>query len=479
MTLDHFIAQLEQPLASLPRQLIMRPLPGPFDTRLTPPGSKSITNRALLMAALAQGESRISGALLDADDARVMIQALTQLGAGVTITDHHAGNLLVRGTGGRLTGNCTLQLNNAGTATRFLTAAVCLADAPVVIDGNERMRQRPIGQLVTMLRALGVPIEELGAPGCVPLRITPHTPQGGTLDVPTTLSSQFVSALILLAPHTARGITIRFTGPVTSPSYIQLTQRLMTQTFAPNPYEPKGSIESGEIFLPPAPGHACPRIEIEPDASGATYFWGAAAMRPGARTVIPGLDESSAQGDARFADLMATMGATVDASPSTGATSVVGPARLRAIDTDLSLMPDAAMTLASIACLAQGLTTIRGLRTLRVKETDRLAAMSAELAKLGVTAEVFAIPASVDAHGSARAADEGIRITPPPSGLDLSTEAAPVLFHTYDDHRMAMSLALIGLRRPNVTIDDPACVAKTYPTFWNDLARLYRSAHQR
>lgn len=479
MNLEPFINQLEQPLASLPRQLAMTPLPGPFDARITPPGSKSITNRALLMAALAQGDSRISGALLDADDARVMIEALRQLGAPVTITDHSAGNLLVRGTSGRLKGNCTLQLNNAGTATRFLTAAACLADAPVVIDGNERMRQRPIGQLVALLRALGVPIEELGAPGCVPLRITPHIPQGGTLDVPTTLSSQFVSALMLLAPHTARGITIRFTGPVTSPSYIQLTQRLMTQTFAPQRYEPVGSIEAGQIFFPPAPAHTCPRIDIEPDASGATYFWGAAAMRPGARITIPGLDESSAQGDARFADLMATMGATVNASSSSAATSVVGPAHLRAIDTDLSLMPDAAMTLASVACIAPGPSAIRGLRTLRVKETDRLAAMSTELAKLGVTAEVFAIPAASNARGPASAADEGIRITPPPSGLDVSHAAAPVLFHTYDDHRMAMSLALIGLHRPNVTIDDPACVAKTYPTFWNDLARLYRSALNR
>jgi len=446
-----FAKLLKRPLADLPRALRMVPLPGPFEAVVTPPGSKSITNRALLMAALAEGESHLSGALLDADDAKVMIAALRQLGATIEIEDEQRGCVRVVGTGGRLKGNCTLNLNNAGTATRFLTAAACLADGPVVIDGNARMRQRPIGELVELLRELGVKIDELGSKGCVPIRVHPGKFTKDRVTVGTTLSSQFISALMLVAPLMPHGLTIHFRGAITSPSYIEMTAGLVSRLGCAKSTGVVG--EAGLTMFAGRPRGF--RYEVEPDASGATYFWGAAAIAPASECVVLGIDADSLQGDAAFRSLLDRM---------------AGADRTQAMNADLTLMPDAAMTLGAVACFATGTTTIKGLRTLRDKETDRIAAICAELKKVGVRAEAFEY---ADARG---AADEGIRLTPPEGGIDLSPSAPPVEFDTYDDHRMAMSLALIGLRRPNVAIRDPGCVAKTYPGFWRDLSTLYDSA---
>lgn len=202
--------------------------------------------------------------------------------------------------------------------------------------------------------------------------------------------------------------------------------------------------------------------EVEPDASGATYFWAAAAMIPGASCTVLGLDDASLQGDAAFPNLLRDMGADVRRATNPAGLRVTGPSRLAPITCDMADMPDAAMSLASVAAFAPGPTTIRGLGTLRVKETDRIAAMQAELAKVGVTVR------------QAGPDPDAITVTPPSGGLDCSPSAPRVEFDTYDDHRMAMSLALIGLRRPNVFIRDPRCVAKTYPTFWRDLDSLYR-----
>lgn len=472
---------IRRPLAELPRELAMVPLPGPFDVTIRPPGSKSLTNRALLLAALAEGESVIEGALIDADDARVMIEALRQLGAEITIEggndswnpDRKGGGdsqppaahpvarapgsmrsatVRIRGTAGRLRGNCTLNLKNAGTATRFLTAAACLADGPVIIDGNERMRQRPIGELVEMLRQLGVTIDELGAPGCVPLRVHPGTFESGTVTVGATQSSQYISALMLIAPFMKGGLRMRFMAPVTSPSYITLTEHLLRDVCG---VQVTGEArEGGAMLIPPTiiRGFRC---EVEPDASSATYFSAAEALCPKSRCRLP-LDATSPQADARFPSAMQRIGGAVD----------------------LSLMPDASMTLAAVACFASGgTTTLTGLRTLRVKETDRLAALRTELSKLGVQVEIFQTPKmSESASESSGPPDEGLRITPPPSGIECRSSVPRIVFDTYDDHRMAMSLALIGLRRPNIVIRDPACVAKTYPTFWQHLSLLYTSA---
>ncbi len=446
------------PLETITDPLVLPgpPMGGPRTLRIRPPGSKSLTNRALLLAALADGVSTLTGALTDADDAQRMLAALAQLGVDCEQQDD---TLRVTGVGGRFRAGqdeTTLFLNNAGTATRFLTAAVVLADGPVVIDGNERMRQRPIGELVGLLRQLGVTIEELGEPGFVPVRVHPiGCAGGGTLDVSTTLSSQYVSALLQIAPWLERGIDIRYTDPATSPSYVRMTAGLLERLGA------HVTIEGPDRLMRVRIGHAplgAFSLDIEPDASGATYLWGAGALLDGLTIETPGLGTASLQGDAEFPLLLEQMGARVERSAHT--TSVTGTGRLVGIEADLSDMPDAAMTLGAVAACAEGPTTIRGLRTLRVKETDRIEAMRIELAKVGAGIEVFAH------KGALGEADEGVVITPG----DLGTN--PVTFDTYEDHRMAMSGALLALRRPNVLINDPGCVRKTYATFWADFARL-------
>ncbi len=440
---------LRAPLHALPDPL---PVPTPpagtrFDAVLAPPGSKSLTNRALLLAALADGPSLVRQPLVGADDTERMLAALRELGA--TIERHPAGAwIVIRGRAGRLRGDRTLFLNNAGTATRFLTAAALVADAPVVVDGNPRMRERPIGELVALLRALGAEVEELGTPGHVPLRVHPLAgpPPAQPIEVPTTMSSQFVSALLLVAPFLAGDLALRCVGPVTSASYVEMTIGLLRQL---------GAVvkRDDDVIAVAATGLGAFEYDVEPDASGATYLWGAAALLPGSRCRVPGLHFTALQHDARFPMVLRQMGCRAGYDDN-GAT-ITGPAGLVGVDVDLELMPDTAMTLAAVACFADGPTRIGGLRTLRVKETDRIAALETELGKLG--AEVTAT-------------NDKLRITPPAIHGD-----EPVELDTYDDHRMAMALALVGLRRPNVLVRDPACVAKTYPGYWSDLAELLAS----
>lgn len=470
MRADEFIQILRRPLTDLPAELEMIPLEAAFDVEITPPGSKSLTNRALLLAALAEGDSEIRGALLEADDARVMIDALRTLGAGIDVLDARAGLLRIRGTGGRLAGGVTLNLKNAGTATRFLTAAACLADGPVVIDGNERMRQRPIGELVELLRQLGVRVEELGAPACVPLRVVA---QGrgfhpASITVGATQSSQFVSALMLAAPFSPNGLTIRFGSVLTSASYVRMSERLLREHAG---VRVDGEASPSKALSIPAQTVRGFAYAVEPDASGMTPFWAAAAIVPGSRASCPGLSGNSLQGDAEFADLLGLRLGCADASTERGR-GVRGAPFVPAFEADLTLMPDAAMNLAVVAGFAGGPCLIRGLRTLRVKETDRIAALQNELSKVGVRVEIVSRPDPAEPSGAL--IDEGIRVTPPAGGVAREGATARVEFDTYDDHRMAMSMALIGLRRSGVVIRDPGCVAKTYPGFWRDLALLYQ-----
>lgn len=492
---DHPASVLLRPLADLPAVLPIPPLPrgkrGLFDVSLRTPGSKSLTNRALLLAALAAGESTLRGPLLDADDAIRMRAALEKLGVGLSMPRDGADDTLrIRGVGGawKSSGEVTVNLNNAGTATRFLAAAALLGGgsgaAPIVIDGNERMRERPIGELAQVLMQLGAKVEYVGREGCPPLRIHPLAERRGpgkVLDIPTTQSSQFISAILMIAPWLAGGLTIRLTGEITSPTYIEMTIGLLQQVGA--------SVKTSEDLRVIRVGPPSPQVlglrgfsyDVEPDASGATYFWAAAAINPGSTARLTGLSHRSLQGDAGFPSLLARMGAIVDQHPATQTTphgtgappvmrepadarehfiACTGPAALQPVMADLSNMPDTAMTLASVACFTPGTSILRGLRTLRVKETDRIEAMRCELTKIGVKVECPVM------------GDRDVLSITPPRG-ELALESSPVEFDTYDDHRMAMSLALIGLRRPNVFIRDPACVAKTYPTFWRDLASLY------
>ncbi|MBL8762767.1 MAG: 3-phosphoshikimate 1-carboxyvinyltransferase [Phycisphaerae bacterium] len=478
------IETLLLPLDAMPDPL---PLPGPsglrgaFDLTISPPGSKSLTNRALLLAGLARGESELRGALIDADDAVVMRRAIEALGARVRVAGAEAR---VSGVGGRWKIpplGVTLDLRNAGTATRFLAAAAMLGPpgaGPVTIDGNARMRARPIGELAQFLTALGATVEWAGARGYPPLKV-----RGGEgavagagereVNVGRTASGQFISALLLVSPFAARPFRVRFSEPPTSPSYIVMTMELLRRLgfrLSGGALDREGVLVQGD---PAWPGEVLPgfALDIEPDASGATYFWAAAAMRPGARCMIPKLGPDSLQGDARFVDVLERMGARVERSPR--GTAVIGGASLRAIEADLSDMPDAAMTAAVVSCFASptaenpsATTVLGGLRTLRVKETDRLGALRKELGALAARVEIM------ETDGGR---DEALRITPRSRGaaLGVGEGNAGLEFETYDDHRMAMSLALASLKQEGVRIKDPACVAKTYPGYWADLVRVW------
>lgn len=461
---------LRLPLAQLPDPLPLAPVPpGPRHALIRPPGSKSLTNRLLLLAALAPGRCELRRPLLDADDAQRMLAAIVALGAAV---EHTPAGLVIRGTSGRWapTTSATLNLHNAGTATRFLAASALLARVPLVIDGNERMRQRPIAELTGALATLGVGVEFLcQSPACPPVRLTPppgNIPTRSEVTLGPTQSSQFISGLLLVAPFLPAGLTLRLEGQVTSASYVRMTTDLLTRLGVCV----RASADLSVIRV--LPGFERFSIDVEPDASGATYFAAAGALLPDAALRIVGLPTDSLQGDARFPDVLEAMGCTVararlrtpDADEPV--VSVRAPDALRPVEADMADMPDAVMSLAAVACFAQGRTIVRGVRTLRVKETDRVEALRVELGRVGVvvTPDFFGDP-------------DALAIDPPQEdpegGIARTPDVPPVTFHTYDDHRMAMSLALIGLRRPNVRIQDPGCVAKTYPGYWADLAMLY------
>ncbi len=467
-------------LADLPEHLPLprwsrQPGQAPIDITLRPPGSKSITNRALLLAALAPGTSTLHHPLTEADDAQRMLAAITQLGA--SIDDSNPDALKITGVGGKWKVNpkdSTLDLNNAGTATRFLTASALLADAPLTITGNARMQQRPIAELASLLEQLGCTIAYQGTPGCPPLTITPSSclprPDGGgadevgggglptnTISIAPTQSSQFVSALMLTAVFLEHGLTLTFPNGITSQSYVQMTLDLLDHLGV------KTRSAQDLSVIQVLPGFNGFQLDIEPDASGATYWWAAGALLPSATVRVEGFSNSttSLQGDAHFPTLLEQMGCTLIARDNTLA--VKGTYDLRPIMCDMRDMPDAVMSLASVACFAPGTTIVKGVKTLRVKECDRIDAMKTELAKLGVTI-------ADNLNGD----EDALSITPPEGGIDCSDTAPAVAFDTYDDHRMAMSLALLALRRPNITINDPKCVAKTYPNYFQHLAKLYR-----
>lgn len=477
---------MRAPVAELPALLSVPPVRRAFAISVRPPGSKSLTNRALLLAALAAGKSTIRGGLREADDAVQMMRAVEKLGAQVTVNGSDA--MYVEGVGGRWrvpSEGVTLDINNAGTAARFIAAAAVLAPNPVTIDGSARMRERPIGELVEILRRVGAEVEYIGKAGCLPIRVVPRDgglDVRGVIDLPSTKSSQFVSAVLLIGPWLQSSLTLRLHGRVTSASYVAMTLGLLSRlkanvqhagdmrvlrvgpamTYQAEAYDAKKGSSSGR-----SEGVGIPAFEydVEPDASGATYFWAAAALVPDAACRVMGLDSSSLQGDAGFTDLLGRMGAAVTVRPPAlnlpPYIETRGPVDLSGVMADMSDMPDAAMTLAVVAGFAKGMSVLRGLKTLRVKESDRIAAMQKELGKIGVKVES---PVAGDAGA--------MTVTPPRGGVDCSPGVAPVHFDTYDDHRIAMALSLVALRRPHVFINHPQCVAKTYAAYWRDFARV-------
>ncbi len=437
---------------------------GPFEATLRPPGSKSITNRALLLAALARGKSRLTS-LLFSDDSRAMLEALQQLGVRLEI-DEAGESVVVHGTGSlthALVSHTraaheplTLPLGNAGTAMRFLTAA-CAATPGLhcVLDGIARMRQRPIAQLVEPLRQLGgAEITYQGQDGYPPLLIKGNRLQGGRLSMQPTLSSQYISALLHIGPLMKHGLDLRFQGPVTSKPYVAMTLAVMAA------FGVVAEVDEAftHIVIPPVTQAGAYRgrdYAIEPDASNASYFLAAGAVVPGGGCTIEGLGRGSLQGDVGFADVLHQMGAGLTFGRDF--ITVMAPRggeKLRGIDIDLNAMPDTAQTLAAIAPLCDGPTIIRNVGNLRVKETNRLTALQCELTKLGV---------------EARIKGDDLFITPPPQN-----RLTPAAIDTYDDHRMAMSFAVLGLATPpgTITINDPACVNKTFPRFFEYLEGL-------
>jgi 3-phosphoshikimate 1-carboxyvinyltransferase len=427
--------------------IVLEPITRPFHIRLTPPGSKSLTNRALVLAALADGTSDLSNVLF-ADDTLVMLDCLTRLGFEVEI-DRASHVVRIGGRGGQVpSSTADLFCGNSGTTIRFLAGLCSLGKGKYNLDGIPRMRQRPIAQLVDLLKNLGARIEYVLEDGFPPINIFADGLAGGLIRFGIAQSSQYLSAVLQVAPYCRHEVRVDLDGPQTSWPYVAMTMRLMDE-FGVTPELLRDPLtgDPKQIFIPKGVYRAT-AYTIEPDASNAAYFLAAAAIHPGSEVVIERLGKHSLQGDIGFADVLRRMGAQVRVANDS--ITVSGANELEGIDIDLSTMPDQAQTLGVVALFASGETVIRGLHTLRVKETDRIAALSTELTRLGAEVEVDG---------------DDLTIHPP-------AELRSASIHTYDDHRMAMSFALAGTRSPGVTILDAGCVNKTYPNYFDDLAQL-------
>lgn len=430
--------------------ITLTPFARPFDATIAPPGSKSLTNRALVIAALADGGSTLSNVLI-ADDTEVMIEGLKTLGYKFHV-DRKKGRVRVAGKAGLVpAAKADIDCGNSGTTIRFLAALCSLGNGMFRLSGTPRMRERPIGELAELLEALGGKVIYDGKKGYPPVVVKGSGLTGGHATFPAAHSSQYLSAVLMVSPYAATDVIIDLEPAQTSWPYVEMTTRLMLNfglqviaSLDPADQRPKEVRVFGGVYSPRD-------YAVEPDASNATYFMAAAAIRPGARVTIPGLGRTSLQGDVGFGEVLEKMGATVTLNDDS--VTVEGAEKLHGIDIDMSGMPDAAMTLAAIAVFAHGRTTIRGLHTFRVKETDRLAAIETELRKLGATVVIE---------------DDTLHIDPP-------REVRSAEIDTYDDHRMAMSFAVVGTRAAGITIRNAECVSKTYPAFFDDLETLRSS----
>jgi 3-phosphoshikimate 1-carboxyvinyltransferase len=418
------------------------PCSGAVSGTVRPPGSKSITNRALVCAALARGESRLTG-VLDSDDTRVMVAGLQGLGIQVAAAWDRA-EVRVSGTGGVIpASSAALDCAASGTTMRFLSAVCGLGRGTYRLDGTARMRQRPIGDLLAPLRDLGADARAESPGECPPVIIRSPGLAGGRVTVQGSTSSQFASGLALAAPCMPRGLRIGFAGRLVSVPYLEMTRRVMERFGGRCMPLPDGTwqIEPG--------GYTACDYAIEPDASAASYFFAAAAITGGHMTV-PGLSHRSLQGDVAFCDALAAMGCDVSWHEEEEGSITVSGRAARGIEIDMNAISDTVPTLAVTALFADGPTTIRNVAHIRDKETDRIGDLVRELRRLG--ADVHERP-------------DGLTITP---GTDRAALHGASLA-TYDDHRMAMSLALAGLRLPGVVIQDPGCVGKTFPGYWDTL----------
>ncbi len=415
----------------------------PIRAQVIVPGSKSITNRALPMAALANGKTRLRGALFS-DDSRYFIQSLRRLGYHVE-TDELMKEVIIDGAGTdplEHERGLDLFVGNSGTSARFLSAFVSLGKGRYRIDGVQRMRERPIAALLSALRDLDVQIhDELGT-GCPPILIEANGLRGGRVEMNGKDSSQFVSGLLIAAPYAKEPISIVVQGELVSAPYVEMTLAMMRQFGVQ--VEKKGN-----IFHVITGDYLAQDYAIEPDASGASYFLAATAIC-GGQVRIMGLGQQSLQGDARFAHILADMGCTVRYEKEY--IELLGPVDgLKGIDIDLFAMSDMVPTLAAIAPFAKEKVRIRNVANVRIKETDRIRACVTELRRFGVTVTEF---------------EDGMEIEP------CAQLQEGVTVHTYDDHRMAMAFAITGLKVPGTRIANPACTAKTYPEFFRHLENI-------
>jgi len=424
-----------------PPTLEIEPLSEPVDAVVSVPGSKSITNRALVLASLGSRWTpcQLTG-VLQSEDTEVMVNCLTKLGFGIAWIGDTA---LLVGTNnsGRLipAPSADLYVANSGTTIRFLTGMLAAGQGTYRLSGVPRMHERPIQDLLDALRQLGVNAISEAGNGCPPVRMETTGLRGGIVRIRAGISSQYLSALMMAAPFADSPVHIALDGPVVSEPYIQMTEFMMAEfdyfidRTAPGIFTIGKSISLRSEYA------------IEPDASAASYFFAIPAIL-GGRITVRGMKHTMLQGDVLFVDALARMGCVV--TESAEGIAVEGRP-LCGIDIDMNAISDTMMTLAAVACFAEGPTTIRNVAHVRHKETDRIAAMATELRKLGATVDEF---------------DDGLTITPEP--------LQGTMVETYRDHRMAMSLSLIGLRVPGVVVNDPGCVAKTYPGFWEDVEAL-------
>jgi 3-phosphoshikimate 1-carboxyvinyltransferase len=408
----------------------------PLDAVVEIPGSKSITNRALLTAALGHGTTVLANALFS-EDTHWFSTCLQRLGIPVS-SDPAQAEFQVAGQGGEIpVSQAELFVGNAGTAARFITALVSLGEGEYALDGIPRMRERPLGELLRVLEEMGAELDFRGEPGCMPFMIRSHRFAGGHVQLQAHQTSQQLSALLMIAPYAQEDTIIEVGGTLVSESYVNMTLRVMEE------FGVRVSRSDGRRFhIEAGQRYRALRYTVEPDASNASYFFAAAAIT-GGRVRVNHLSKHSCQGDIHFVDVLAAMGCRVTAADDY--LEVVGPtAGLQGIDVDLNDMSDLVQTLAAIAPFANSPVTIRNVEHIRWKETERIKAVVTELQRLGV--EVDELP-------------DGLRIQPGP--------VTPAQVQTYNDHRMAMAFAVTGLRAPGIVIRDPFCTQKTFPDFFD------------
>jgi 3-phosphoshikimate 1-carboxyvinyltransferase len=422
----------------LAAEIEIRPLTHPIAASVEVPGSKSITNRALLLAAMAPGRSMLGSVGLN-DDTHRMAAVLKALGFSLEIDE---ARIAMEGGGGHIPAvHADLNVGGAGTAMRFLAGFLTLGRGRFRLDGNDRMRERPIGALLDALRGLGVNATTERNNGCPPVMIdtTGAAFEGGETTLDASLSSQFVSALLMPAPLWPRGLKLNVVGDAARP-FIDMTLRLMDRWGAAS------DVNGHVIVVPGGQSYSAMDFIVEPDASSASYFTAAAALIGGTVTLVR-LTADSVQGDIGVLRVLERMGAHIQWNRDS--IEVTGTGRLAGVDVDMNAMPDMVPTLAAIAPFASSPTRIRNVAFIRHHESDRLRALATELRRLGATVNEF---------------DDGLGIEP--------SVLKPAAVETYDDHRIAMAFSVIGLKLAGVRIKNPGCVSKTYPGFFDDLARL-------